>query len=91
MGNNMKLLSKYKTGDVVEVKYYDPRNNYKSEWRDGVVVSIGWVSPCRGGSPYPILFVRIIRSYWDTTKEQFYDKPNVEGFLCWHHVRTQGV
>lgn len=74
-----KNIKDYEKGDRVKVKI---RIGNTSEWRDGTVEytsEVYWGGGPRH-SPYTMVFVNVIRTYWDSIKEEWYDKMNMEGF-----------
>jgi hypothetical protein len=92
-------MKDYKTGDQVRVKMNNPRLGNKEEWRDGEVVDNRMIYPNRGErhAPYPMVIVRVTRTYCKATPMyrwingnipvfvdntlEFYEKQNEEGFL----------
>jgi hypothetical protein len=92
-------MKDYKPGDKVRVKMNNPRLDDKEEWRNGEVVDNRMVYPARGErhKPYPIVIVRVTRTYCKATPLyrwindnipvfvdntlEFYDKENEEGFI----------
>ena len=92
-------IADYKTGDKVEVLMNNPRNNNKDEWRDAEVIDKRIIYPNNGSHhpSYPILIVRVIRTYCQATpiyrwidgnipvfvdnNLHYYDKENDEGVL----------
>ena len=65
----IKQVGEYKSGDKVEVLINNPRNDNKDEWRNGEVIDKRIVYPTYGShhEPYPILIVRLIRTYCKAT------------------------
>lgn len=100
-------IKDYKGGDVVEVLVNNPRNDNKEEWRDGEVLDKRMVYPNRGErhSAYPILIVRLKRTYCKATPTyrfvdnnipifvdnslEFYEKENDEGVFYKNHIRLK--
>jgi len=108
----IKSIGEYKSGDKVEVLINNPSNDNKEEWRNGEVIDKRIINPSdsyRGlGScekPYPILIVRLIRTYCKATPTyrwidgnipvyvdsilEYYDKENDEGFLYANTIRPK--
>jgi hypothetical protein len=92
-------MKDYKPGDKVKVLMNNPRLDNKDEWRDGEVLDNRMVYPGRGEHhrPYPIVIVRVRRTYCKATPTyrwingnipvfvdntlEFYEKENDEGFI----------
>jgi len=97
-------INEYKEGDKVEVLMNNPRNNNKDEWRDGEVISKRYIHP-QHGPAYPILIVKVIRTYCKATPVyrwldgnipvfvdnnlEFYEKGTEEGFLYENTIRLK--
>lgn len=62
-------INDYKAGDKVEVIINNPRLENKNEWRDAEVIDKRTIYPSRGSNhrPYPMLIVRVIRTYCKAT------------------------
>lgn len=107
-----KPIGEYKSGDKVEVLINNPRNNNQEEWRNGEVIDKRMIIPRdsyiglgRCENPYPILIVRLIRTYCKATPTykwidgnipvyvdsvlEYYDKENDEGFLYAYTIRPK--
>lgn len=97
-------MKDYKPGDKVKVLMNNPRNNNNAEWRDAEVIDNRMIYPGRGEHhrPYPIVIVRVIRTYCKATPEykmidnipvyinsslEFYDKINEEGFVYENQIK----
>jgi hypothetical protein len=91
-------IKEYKVGDKVRVLMNNPRENNRDEWRDAEVVRIQTVYPSYGShhAPYPMLIVKVIRTYCKATDNfkmldgvkvysgstlEFFDKENEEGVI----------
>jgi hypothetical protein len=102
-----KEIKDYKISDKVEILMNNPRNNNKDEWREAEVIDKRIVYPTYGSHhpPYPILIVRVIRTYCKATPVynwingnipvfvdntlEFYDKINEEGILYSNQIRPK--
>ena len=90
-------IADYKTGDNVLIKMMNIKTNVE-EWRKAEVIDKRTIYPSKGSRhrPYPILIVRVMRTYCKATPQytfignipifmknnlQFYDKMNEEGIL----------
>jgi len=100
-------MKDYKKGDAVEVLVNNPRMDNKDEWREGEVLDNRMIYPSRGSHhpPYPIVIVRVIRTYCKATANymfidgsipvfvdntlEFYDKINEEGFVYSNQIRPK--
>lgn len=100
-------IKDYKGGDVVEVLVNNPQNDNKPEWRDAEVLDKRMIYPSGGSKhpPYPILIVRLKRTYCKATPVyrfingnipvfvdnnlEFYDKENDEGVLYSSDIRLK--
>jgi hypothetical protein len=99
-------IAEYKSGDKVEVLINNPRNDNKDEWRDAEVLHKRMIYASNGSKhpPYPILIVRIIRTYCNATPTykfidnipiyvdstlEFYDKEADEGVLYENQIRLK--
>ena len=100
-------IKDYKAGDIVEVLMNNPRNDNKEEWRSAEVIDKRIIYPSYGSRhlPYPILIVRVLRTYC-TAKPvykwidgnipvfvdnnlEFYDNLNEEGVLYNNQIRLK--
>jgi hypothetical protein len=99
-------ISDYKGGDIVEVLTTNPQTN-KEEWRDAEVLDKRMIYPSNGSHhpPYPILIVRLRRTYCKATPIyrwvdknipvfientlEFYDKENDEGIINEKEIRLK--
>ena len=99
-------IQDYKAGDNVEVLINNPLDN-KDEWRPAEVIDKRMIYPKNGSHhpPYPILIVRLIRTYCQATPVyrwidgnipvfvtnnlHFYDKENDEGVLYENQIRLK--
>lgn len=102
-------ISEYKAGDKVEILINNPQNNNKDEWRSAEVLEKRTIFPANGSHhpPYPILIVRVIRTYCQATPNyrwidgnipvfvsnnfHYYDKENDEGILYSTQIRLKSV
>jgi hypothetical protein len=100
-------LKNYKGGDKVQVLMNNPKNNNKDEWRDGEVLYVRMIYPRNGErhQPYPIVIVRVKRTYCKATPVymwindnipvfidnnlEFYEKENDEGFLHENQIKLK--
>ena len=82
-------------GQKVQVVINNIQNGNKDEWRDAVVTDIQMCTPDRGGKPFPMVVVDVVRTYckgkWNektlNNDLTFYDKLNNEGFVNMSHVK----
>jgi len=97
-------IDDYKAGDKVKVLVSNPRMN-KDEWRNAEVIDKRTIYPSNGSHhpPYPILIVRLTRTYCQATpiyrmidgnipvfvanNLHFYDKENEEGVLYENQIQ----
>ena len=94
-------IDEYNVGDNVEVLTNNPRNDNKDEWRTAEVLYKKYIHPQHGPS-YPILIVRVIRTYCKASPVyrfidnipifidnclDYYDKENEEGILYEFQIR----
>ena len=104
---NTMEIKDYKSGDKVEILINNPRNNNVNEWRDAEVLDKRTIYPTYGSHhpPYPILIVRVIRTYCNATPKyrwidgnipvydgsdiEFYDKENDEGIIYSNQIRLK--
>ena len=103
-----KELNEYKAGDEVEVMVNNPRNENLNEWREAEVLDKRMIYPSNGSHhpPYPILIVRLTRTYCKATPVyhfignipvfvdnnlEFYDKENDEGIIYKNQIRVKTV
>lgn len=100
-------INDYKGGDVVEVLINNPKLDNKNEWRTAEVLDKRMVYPENGSrhKPYPILIVRVTRTYCKATPTyrwidgnipvfvdntlEFYDKENDEGVIYKNQIRLK--
>ena len=100
-------INDYKSGDKVEILINKPQNDNKSEWRDAEVLDKRIIYPNYGErhEPYPILIVRVSRTYCKATPTykwingnipvfvdntlEFYDKENDEGVIYENQIRLK--
>jgi len=98
-------MKDYKAGDLVQVKINNPRLDNKDGWRDAEVLGNRMIYPREhGGKPYPIVIVRVKRTYCKATplyswignipvfvdnSLEFYDKENDEGFVYENTIRPR--
>jgi hypothetical protein len=99
-------IAEYKSGDKVEILINNPRNDNKDEWRPAEVIDKRTIYPReKGGRPYPILIVRVLRTYCTASPEykwidsnipvfvsnklEFYDRVNDEGVLYEGQIRLK--
>ena len=100
-------INDYNAGDDVEVLMNNPRNHNKDEWRAGKIIDKRLIYPSGLGTsrPYPILIVRVRRTFCKATptyrwidtnipifvdnKLEFYDKENDEGFFYEDYIRLK--
>jgi len=100
-------IAEYKSGDMVEVLMNNPRNDNKDEWRQAEVIDKRTVYPAHGShhKPYPILIVRVLRTYCTASPEykwidsnipvfvsnklEFYERVNDEGVLYDKQIRLK--
>jgi|PlaIllAssembly_1097288.scaffolds.fasta_scaffold514876_2 hypothetical protein len=102
-----KEIKDYKAGDEVMVLINNPQKNNRNEWRSAEVIDKRMVYP-NGAShhpPYPILIVRVRRTYCKATPTyrfingnipvfvdntlEFYDKENEEGIIYSNQIRPK--
>ena len=101
-------LDEYKAGDQIEALITNPQTN-KEGWVNAEVLDKRMVYPNRGERhrPYPILIVRLKRTYCNATpiytwingnipvfvnnKLDFYEKENDEGFVYDNQIRLKTV
>jgi hypothetical protein len=99
-------IDEYKTGDEVQILITNPQTN-KEEWRNAEVLDKRTVYPSNGSRhrPYPILIVRVKRTYCKATPTykfingnipvfvdntlQFYDRENDEGIIYDNQIRLK--
>ena len=99
-------IDDYKSGDKTEILMYNIQTN-ENEWRDAEVLDKRIIYPSAGSKhkPYPILIVRVIRTYCKATPKyrwidgnipvfvdndlEFYDKENDEGILHKDEIRMK--
>jgi hypothetical protein len=100
-------IKDYKQGDIVEVLMSNPRNENLMEWREAEVLDKRVVHPDNGSRhrPYPILIVRVQRTYcraepvynfvngnipvFVDNSLEFYDKLNDEGIIYPNQIRLK--
>lgn len=100
-------IKDYKAGDLVEVLINNPQNNNKQEWRNAEVLDKRMIYPNVGErhQPYPILIVRLTRTYCKATPTyrwidgnipvyvdsilEYYDRENDEGVLYSSDIRLR--
>ena len=97
-------INDYKIGDSVEVLINNPRLDNKNEWRKAEVIGKRIIYPSNYShhKPFPILIVRVIRTYCKSTpiikwienipvyvdsKLYFYEKENDEGILYMENIK----
>ena len=95
-------LNEYKSGDNVEALTFNPQLN-KDVWVDAEVLDKRMVHQ-KHGKPYPILIVRLKRTYCKATPQyrwfdnipffvdnllQFYEKETDEGFIQDEQIRLK--
>jgi hypothetical protein len=97
-------IAEYKAGDKVQVLMTNPQTN-REEWRSAEVLDKRIISPAHGSHhrPYPILIVRVQRTYCKAQPKyrwidgnipvfvdntlEYYDKENDEGILYAEQIR----
>ena len=102
-----KEINEYKQGDTVEVLVNNPRNENLNEWREAEVLDKRMIYPKMNYerfTPYPILIVRVKRTYCKATPVyrfignipvfvdnnlEFYDRENDEGVLYSNQIRLK--
>lgn len=99
-------IKDYKSGDSVQVLMNNPQNDNKLEWRDAEVLDKRMIYPQPSAlyQPYPILIVRVKRTYCKATPTyrfignipvfvdntlEFYDKENDEGVIYSNQIRLK--
>lgn len=100
------ILNDYKAGDQVEALITNPQTN-KDVWVNAEVLDKRMVYPSNGSRhrPYPILIVRLKRTYCKATpqyrwfdgnipvfldnKLEFYEKENDEGIIYEKQIRLK--
>lgn len=99
-------INEYKSGDNVEILMNNIQTN-ENEWRDAEVLDKRTIYPNAGErhKPYPMLIVRVIRTYCKATPKykwingnipvfidndlEFYDKENDEGIIYKEQIRLK--
>ena len=90
-------INDYEINQQVEVKIRNIETG-RDEWREAKIVRDSMIYPNRGErhSPYRMLFVEVIRTYFKITDSfttvsngHFYDKLNIEGIIYSGEIRTK--
>ena len=73
-------LNEYKSGDAIEVRITNPRREDAIEWREGEVIGVQTIYPNNGEKhkPYPMVVVKLTRTYVKANPEYRYLKGNVK-------------
>jgi len=99
-------IDDYKSGDKAEILMHNIQTN-ENEWRDAEVLDKRIIYPTGSSKhrPYPILIVRVVRTYCKATPKykwlngnipvfvdndlEFYDKENDEGIIYSNRIRIK--
>jgi hypothetical protein len=101
---DLKKIADYNVGDEVEVLINNPRLDNKDEWRPAEVLYKRMIHQ-EHGAPYPILIVKVVRTYCKAepiyrwidgnipvfveNNLEFYDRENEEGILYEKFIRPK--
>ena len=82
----MKNLNNYEIGEKVKVHIQIGNDR---EWREAKVVEKKTIYSERESrhKPYTMLVVEVIRTYFDTNTQKYYDKLSAEGYLYANQVK----